>query len=105
MWRAVFYKISASRKMSSKGIRKCHLQNLTLAQANKDPSISGVNFLGRRTFFVHDYDFSEKLKSKINFKFALYFVQNRHNHIKLRKFSSIMLNLYWEPVFTQHNFQ
>ena len=25
MWRAVFYKISASRKMSSKGLRNCHL--------------------------------------------------------------------------------
>ena len=36
MWRAVFYKMSASRKMSSKGLRKCHLQYLTLAQANKD---------------------------------------------------------------------
>ena len=61
MWRAVFYKISFSRKMVSKGLRKCHLQYLTLAQANKDPSISGVNFLGRRTFFCR----ISRKKSKI----------------------------------------
>ena len=56
MWRAVFYKISASRKLSSKGLRKCHLQYLNLAQANKDRLnfLISVNLLSTGNVWVRE---------------------------------------------------